>query len=166
MFNIDDYVVYKKDVCKIIDIKENGLNNLNYYILVPISDSSLKISVPTDNKCVFLRNHITKKQLNEIIENIPNIGIIENHDRMIENEYRNLLNSNKHEDLIKIIKTTYLRNKERIDNNKKTRDSDNTYFSQAEKYLYNEFSIVLGLTYEETKDYVVKKVAELTINNS
>ena len=85
---------------------------------------------------------------------------------MIETEYRKLLNSNKHDDLIKIIKTTYLRNKERIDNNKKTRDSDNTYFAQAETYLYNEFSIVLGLTYEETKNYVVKQVTELTINNS
>ena len=166
MFSVGEYVVYKKDVCKIVDIKENGLNNLNYYILVPINDSSLKISVPTDNKCGFLRNLITKKQVNEIIENIPNIGIVENNDRMIETEYRKLLNSNKHDDLIKIIKTTYLRNKERIDNNKKTRDSDNTYFAQAETYLYNEFSIVLGLTYEETKNYVVKQVTELTINNS
>ena len=36
-----------------------------------------------------------------------------------------------HEDLIKIIKTTYLRNKERLDNNKKTTDKDNYYFNQA-----------------------------------
>lgn len=38
--------------------------------------------------------------------------------------------------------------------------------NSKEKYLYNEFSIVLGLTYEETKDYVVKKVTELIKNNS
>ena len=67
-----------------------------------------------------------------------------------------------HEDLIKIIKTTYLRNKERIDNNKKTTDKDNHYFNQAELYLYNEFSVVLNLTYDETKEYVLNAVNKLT----
>lgn len=66
-----------------------------------------------------------------------------------------------HEDLIKIIKTTYFRNKERIDNNKKTTDKDNYYFNQAELYLYNEFSVVLNLTYEETRQYVIDKLNKL-----
>jgi len=77
---------------------------------------------------------------------------------MMEYEYKNLLSSGSHEDLVKIIKTTYLRNKERIDNKKKISDKDNRYFQLAEKYLYNEFSIVLGLTIEDTKEYVIDKV--------
>ena len=80
---------------------------------------------------------------------------------MIENEYRILMNSGKHEDLISIIKTTYLRNKERLDNNKKTTDKDNYYFNQAELYLYNEFSVVLNLTYDETKQYIIDKLNNL-----
>lgn len=161
MFNIGDYVVYKKDVCKIVDIKENNMNHMDYYIMFPIDDESLKISVPVDNKAGFIRNLMSKEDVNILINKMPSIGIIENPDRMIETEYRNLLNSNNHEDLIKIIKTTYLRNKERIDNNKKTRDKDEQYFNQAEKYLYNELSLVLGLSYEETKKYVIEKVSNL-----
>lgn len=166
MFKINDYVVYKKDVCKIIDVKEKQFNNQNYFVLAPIDDNSLKIDVPVDNRCGYLRELITKDEVQKIIQDIPNIEIIKNNDKMIETEYRNLLNSNKHRDLIKIIKTTYLRNKERLDSNKKVRDKDLQYFELAEKYLYNEFSIVLNLTYEETKNFVITKVLELIDENN
>ena len=34
-------------------------------------------------------------------------------------------------------------------------------FLQAEKYLYNELSISLGMSFEDTKAYIIKKVSEL-----
>ena len=71
------------------------------------------------------------------------------------------MQSGTHKDLIKIIKTTYLRNKERLDNNKKTTDKDTYYFNQAENYLYNEFSVVLNLSCEETKEYIINEVNKL-----
>lgn len=162
MYKIGDYVVYKRDVCLVKDIKENHFNNLDYYILVPISDKSLKIDVPTNNKMGFIRSLITKDEVENIINKIPRISVIDCNDKLIENEYRLLMSSGNHEDLIKIIKTTYLRNKERIDNNKKIGDKDNTYFELAEKYLYNEFSIVLNMNYEDTKKYVIDKVVKIS----
>lgn len=83
---------------------------------------------------------------------------------MIEAEYKNLLSSGSHEDLIKIIKTTYLRNKKRLDNKKKIGDKDNYYFKKAERYLYNEFSISLNMSFENTKDYITEQVASLVEN--
>lgn len=159
MYKIGEFVVYKRDVCKIENIK--NVQNQDYYVLIPMSDKSLKINVPVDNKFGFLRNLITKEEIEKLIEMIPNINVVESNDKMIENEYRILMNSGKHEDLISIIKTTYLRNKERLDNNKKIGDKDNNYFELAEKYLYNEFSIVLNMSYEDTKKYVIDKVSKL-----
>ena len=69
-----------------------------------------------------------------------------------------------HENLIKIIKTTYLRNKERLDNNKKIGEKDQHYFEKAEEYLYNELAVVLNMSYDNTKDYVIKKVSEIVDN--
>ena len=155
MFNIGNFIVYKKDVCKIVDIKNE------YYVLVPITDNSLKINVPISNKFNYLRNLINKDDVMKIIEKIPNIEIIETNDKLIENKYKELINSGKHEDLIKIIKTTYLRKKERLDHNKKIGDKDNTYFNLAEKYLYNEFAIVLGMNYDDTKNYVIEQVSKI-----
>lgn len=161
MYKVGNYVVYKREVCEVISIKEKKFMDMDYYVLVPISDNTLKIDVPVNNKMGYLRPLITKKEVEDIIKIIPNIKPIISTDRLIENEYRNLLNTNKHEDLIKIIKTTYLRNKERLDNNKKIGGKDDEYFKQAEKYLYSEFSIVLGMSYDETKKYVIEKVKEI-----
>lgn len=161
MYKVGNYVVYKREVCEVISIKEKKFMDMDYYVLVPISDNTLKIDVPVNNKMGYLRPLITKKEVEDIIKIIPNIKPIISTDRLIENEYRNLLNTNKHEDLIKIIKTTYLRNKERLDNNKKIGGKDDEYFKQAQNYLYSEFSIVLGMSYDETKKYVIEKVKEI-----
>lgn len=156
MYKVGDFVINKMNVCKIIDYKNDYLNNKDYYILVPVDDESLKIKLPVnDNQ---LRNLISKKELENIIDNIPNIEPLSCEERHIENEYKNLFSQGTHEALIKIIKTTFLRNKIRLDNKKKISEIDNTYFIKAERCLYTEFSIVLNTSYEETKQYVIDKV--------
>ena len=159
MYKINDYVVYKKEVCKIVDIKNNYIKDNDYYTLIPLSDETLKIDIPVLNNTI--RDLISKEKLEKIILSIPNIDIIESDDKLLENEYKKLLSSEKHEDLIKIIKTTYLRNKNRLDNNKRISDKDNFYFEKAEKLLYTEFSIVLNMSYEDTKEYVLNSVKAL-----
>ena len=161
MYHKGDYVVYKRDVCKVNGITEKKFNNMDYYSLSPVLDETLKIDVPVDNKLGLMRNLITKEELDNIIKKIPSIKPLSTTDKQIETEYKKLMNSGTHEDLIKIIKTTYLRNKERLDNNKKIGDKDNSYFELAEKYLYTEFMIVLGISFDETKEYVISKVKEV-----
>ena len=156
MYNVGDYVVYKRDVCVVKEINKKYYKDMDYYKLEPINDNSLKLDVPVNNK--YIRNIISREELNTIIDNIPNIDVIKCSDKYIENDYKSLMHSGRHEDLIKIIKTTYLRNKERIDNKKKVTDKDIMYFKKAEEYLYTEVSIVLGVSYEEAKTYVIDKV--------
>ena len=159
MFKVNDLLVYKKDVCIVEAVKPKYLKDADYYVLRLLSDESLKIQIPINSSAI--RALISKERIEEIISNIPNIEVIHNDTKKLENDYKQLMQSGTHEDLIKIIKTTYLRNKERLDNNKKTTDKDNYYFNQAEIYLYNEFSVVLGLTYDETKEYIIDKVNNL-----
>ena len=153
MYKVNDYVVYKRNVCKIKEVK----NNL--YVLNPIDDESLIITISKDNNSI--RNIITKEESLNLINSIPNIDIIKANDKLIENEYKNLLNSGRLEDLVKIIKTTYLRNKVRIDNKKKIGEKDDNYFKKSEKLLYNELSISLNLSYEDTKKYIKESVEQL-----
>ena len=162
MYNIGDYVVYLKDVCKILDIKKKYMNDTDYYILSPVNDNSLKLNIPVNNHSI--RNLITIEKINEIINNILNIKTIEYDDKNIEQEYKKLLNNASWEDLITIIKTTYKRNQARLDNKKKISDKDKNYFELAEIYLYTEFSIVLNMSFGETKEYIIKKVEEGVVN--
>lgn len=159
MFKKGDLLVYQKDVCIVEEIKTKYIKDMDYYILSPLTDKSLKIQIPTTSTAI--RKLITKDRVENIIHNIKSIDILKIDSKNLENEYKQLMQSGTHEDLIKIIKTTYLRNKERLDNNKKTTDKDNHYFNQAELYLYNEFSVVLGLSYEDTKKYIIEKVSKL-----
>lgn len=156
MFQEGQFVVYKRDVCKIREKK--NINNIFYYVLNPIDDNSLTITVPHSK---LIRTIISKEESDKLISSISNIDIVKIHDKLIENEYKNLLNSGNLEDLVKIIKTTYLRNKARLDNHKKIGEKDDNYFKKAERLLYNEISISLGLSYDETKNYITKRVEDL-----
>lgn len=159
MYKVNDLLVYKKDVCVVEEIKPKYLRDTDYYVLSPLTDKSLKLQVPTTSNAI--RGLIKKEKIEEIIQSIPNIEVIKSDAKTLEADYKLLMQNGTHEDLIKIIKTTYLRNKERLDNNKKTTDKDNYYFNQAELYLYNEFSVVLNLTYDETKQYIIDKLNNL-----
>lgn len=161
MFKEGDFVVYKRDVVRMVGVRTNQLNNQEYYVLVPINDDSLKIDVPVDNRLGHIRKLMTKEDIINLIKKIPSIPCIETNNKLIENDYKNLLNEGSHESLIKIIKTTYLRNKERIDSNKKVGDKDNHYFNLAEKYLYTEISIALNVSYDEAKEYVIREVEKI-----
>lgn len=158
MFKVNDYIVYRKNVCKVIEIK--NVRGDDYYVLVPVTDNSLTINVKV-NMIDNVRKIISKEEVENIINNIPNIPIIEcENDKFIEYEYKKLLNEQSHEGLISIIKTTYLRNKKREDNKRKIGEKDNTYFKKAESILYTEFSLALNKSFDETKEYVIKRVEE------
>ena len=159
MYNIGDFVVYKRDVCKITDYKEKHIKDNDYYELVPILDSSLKIVVPVNSG--YLRNVLSREETENIIDKIPSIEAIKINDKLIENEYKRLLHSGGYEDLVKIIKTTYLRNEDRINNKKKISEKDDNYFNLAEKYLYSEFSITLGINFEDVKNYVIDRIKKM-----
>ena len=146
MFKENEYVVYNHQVCKVKTIKKNYIQGKDCYVLIPVDDESLIINVPTDNKNGNIRNIVSRDYIEEIINKISTIEIIKDNDKHIENEYKHLLSTGKHEDLIKIIKTTYLRNEQRKECGKKLSEKDGNYFAMAEKILYTEFSISLGKT--------------------
>ncbi len=160
MYKSGDVVVYGRDVYRIKDVKDNYLFNKTYYIMNPIDDDSLVTSVPVDTTS-YLRDVITKEEAEELIAKIPSIEIVQASDRDIEYEYKQLLRENTLEALIKIIKTTYMRNMMRQNQNKRISEKDEQYFNQAERRLYNELSISLHLTFDDTKQYVIDSVEAL-----
>lgn len=157
MLKINEYIVYKRDVCKITGVKER--RGKKYYTLVPINDETLTIYVPFDKAPLLIREIISADEVERIISLIPSVKPLDSiNEKMIEEEYKMLLNTGDYVDLIKIIKTSYLRNKKRTENNKHISEKDDSYFKMSEKLLYNEFAISLGMSYQDTKEYIIKKV--------
>ena len=159
MFEVGDSVIYKRDVCIIKEIRKDIINEMDYYVLSPIDDKSLTINVPIKNSLNLIRNAISNKEVENLIKKIPNIKTLDIYSKTLDNEYRELFYSGSLEDLITIIKTTtYLRNNARISQNKKPSEKDNSLFIKAEKLLYNELSVSLGKTFDETKQYVIDRI--------
>lgn len=162
MYKINDYLIYGKDVCQVKDIEIKKYNNQDYYLLVPIKDSTLKLEVPVEDKQNKIRDLIKKEDLKRLIEKIPDIETIDVDEKFLESEYKRLLSTGNEEDLVKVIKTTYLRNKERIENKKRRAEIDSIYFKEAETALYAEVCALLNMSLQEAKEYVISKVEALT----
>lgn len=153
MYKKNDCVIYRQDVCVVKDIIK--LRDEDYYALTPLNDDSLSLKVPV--KSELLRLPLNKKDALDLIDRMKDIVTLDLNEKMLENEYQRLLSNCKHEDLIKIIKTTYLRNEKRHDEGKKISEKDDYYFKKAENLLYTELAISLGKTYEETKEFILSK---------
>lgn len=157
MYKVNEVVVYRKDIYRISEIRKGSSKEDTFFVLVPSQndDGSLKIQVPASNKMGYLRKLSTKDEIEALIQRIPEIPVINGNNRMIENDYKARMKKPTLEDLVAIIKTTYLRNQERLDQNKKIGAVDNNYFKEAEKVLYQEIGTVLDMTVDQTRDYVV-----------
>lgn len=156
MLKVGDYVIYQEQVCQIKEQKINEFTNLESFILVPVTDSSLKLNVPVNNPNI--KNLMTKEEIKNLIALMPSIPLIDIEDKLLENEYKRSYHSGSKEDLIRIIKTTYKRNQDRLNNNKKISEKDNKYFTLAENLLYSEIATVFGISLEEAKEYILANV--------
>lgn len=166
MFKIGEYIIYKRDLCQVKSIEKSPRTGEDYYSLCPIQDESLLLKVPANNRLKNLRYPISKEEAEELIQKISDIDPLEINDKLLENAYKELMKTNRHEDLIKIIKTTYLRNESRKNQGKKIGNKDQIYFKQAETYLYNELGYSLGKNYEECKNYIIEKITNNQKENS
>lgn len=158
MFKVNDHCLYNYNVCKVKEIVE--IKGTKYYVLVPVVDESLTVKAPITQESINIRPLLSKKEINDLIKKLPTIELITLRDQELVPEYKRLLNSGNREDLVKIIKTTYIRNKKRKDNGKKIGERDDIYFNLAEKSLYSEIGIVLNKTMDEVHDLVVKELGK------
>ncbi len=160
MYKVGDTVVYRRNVCKVIGMAKHPLTGEDCYVLEPMvqANGSMTMTVPVSNKGGHLRNLITKKQLQELIEKVPDVDTLESKPANMRSQYAAVMKGDSLEDLITVIKTTYMRNAMREQNHKKTASIDEEYLGKAETYLYNELSYVLNMSPEDCKAYFNSEV--------
>lgn len=163
MFKINDYVVYgTTGVCQIIDIRtDKDINDdeVEYYILQPVSSENMTIKAPVDNPKVVMRKIITKDDISELIASMPEMETCWIDDYRQRNErFKSALKTGKCEEWIRLIKTLYMEKKEKASLGKKLMKSDEDIMKAAERYLYEEFSVVLGISPEEVVSYIKERI--------
>lgn len=168
MYQKGELVIYGNNgICRVEEIgvpvgTPMGRSGKEYYTLTPVFGSGT-IYAPLDTK-VFMRAILTKEQAEHLIAQIPGIREeeFEGKDvRALSEKYRGCLDTHQCEDLVKLIKTVYMKEKTMVENGKKLAKTEQEYGKIAKELLHKEFSIALGLPYEEVEEYITRKVEAL-----
>lgn len=146
-------------VCKVEAVQTmDGMQNQKrtYYTLVPIYTTGSKLFVPTDSKKVVIRSVMTKKEAEKLLKEWDEIETlwIEN-DKKREEVYKEALRSCDSRQWVRLIKTSYQRNQDRMKIGKKATTSDERYLHMAEDHLFGELAIPFKMTKGEAEDYFV-----------
>ena len=160
MYKKNDVVVYRRDVCRVSGKEKSDMTGEQCYVLEPFdkSDGNMKMLIPVSNKAGHLRDLITIEGIKELIKRYEDVQPLEDKPANMKSQYVAMLKGDSIEDLIRIIKTSYMRNKARLDSHKKLAAIDGEYLEKAENYLFKELGVTLGKTAEEAKTYFIKEV--------
>ena len=165
MYNVGDFVMYGTfGICKIDSIEKRDLTGVEqeYYILKHTNSDKNIFYVPTDNAAAVskMRPVCSKAEVDSLISHMNSEKPIwiANDVKRKEEYSRIIKDADKHE-IIRLIKTLYLRRKELAESGKKLRSTDENYLSLAENMLFEEFAFALDIDRSEVVEYIEKHIA-------
>lgn len=164
MYRKNDIVMYAaQGVCTITDITRKEFNDqmMEYYVLKPVSSENALIYVPTESESLTgkMRRVLSESEIYEIIRTLP-----EAQSEWIENEhvrkeqYRQILSQGDRKALIRMIKALYLHKQKLKEQGKKMHVSDERFFKEAEKILYDEFALVLQIETDQVLPFIIEQL--------
>ncbi len=165
MHKIGEDVLYGGGgVMKIVDIREETVGDAarRYYVLSTVGASSGSLTfVPTDNKKLIeqMRPLLTKEEIFAIIHTIDALPAIEwvRDNRVRSERFKTILDSGDRSAVLSMMHTIREMGKLRLAEGKKNYLSDENMLKKAEKLIYSEFSIVLGIPEGEIPDFIEKE---------
>lgn len=164
VFKIGDYVICgNKGVCVVENITTLNISGVdrerNYYILKPLYMAGSTVYVPVDSPRESMRKVLERGEAQRLIEAIPEIPLLTiTNDKLSEQMYRECIRTNDCAELVKIIKTIYLRKQKRIQAGRKVTAVDAKYFHMAEDNLYGELAVALDMSRDEVEDYIAAAI--------
>lgn len=164
MFGIGEYVVCgNKGVCIVEDVTTLDISGVDkereYYILKPLYMAGSTVYVPVDSAEKSMRRVLKRDEAQKLIKEIPDIPLLViTNEKLSEQMYRECIRTNDCEELIKIIKTIYLRKQKRMQAGRKVTAVDAKYFHLAEDNLYGELAVALEMPKDEVEGYITKEM--------
>ena len=167
-YKVNDVVVYGTEgVCRVSDITTKPFRDreVTYYVLKPVFNKSATVFVPVDNEKLTARMHraLSSDEIRAMIQSLPEQGAM-----WIEDEaerkvrYKEILASGDRIQLIQLIKALYFHQESQRAIGKKLHISDDHFFKEAQRLLYDEFSTALGIPRDDVLNYIDQIIAEAT----
>ena len=164
MFQVNDTVSYgTHGVCQITEIGEKNLTgkSMEYYILKPVynENSTLYVPVHSENLTGKMRRILSVREIREMIRQMPyhQEDWIDN-ENLRKTRYRELLTDGNRTELLKMLRTLYLHQQEQISKGKKLHNTDERFFREAEKLLFDEIALVLHIKPSQVLPFILEQI--------
>lgn len=168
MYQKGDYVVYgTKGVCLVEDVMEInwGADCISSgklcYKLVPRFVKGSTIYAPVENEKTVIRSVMSGEEAEAVLEEAGQLETLRVKDeKERENSYRSALLSGSSVEWSRVVKTLYLRKKERQKTGKGMTCIDERYLHIAESILFGEMSLPLQMSVKEVEKRYFQVVNE------
>lgn len=164
VFEVGDYVICSnKGVCVVENITTLNISGVDkereYYILKPLYMTGSTVYVPVDSPKESMRYVLKREEAQKLIAAIPEIPLLViTNEKLSEQMYRECIKTNDCAELVKMIKTIYLRKQKRIKAGRKVTAVDAKYFHLAEENLYGELAVSLEMSRDEVEGYIAEAI--------
>lgn len=167
MAQVGQTVLYGAEgVCVIAEIckMKVGHKREEYYVLKPVHREGATVFVPLHNEALLckMRPLLSKEEIHAIIDSVnaeEPFWIEDASERKAE--YQRILLSSERKELLRMIRSLYLRRSALRQKGKHLRGSDEQMLRDAEKLLNDEFALVLEISQREVPEYIRSRVEEI-----
>ncbi|MBM7869112.1 CarD family transcriptional regulator [Clostridium pascui] len=165
MFNIGDLIIYSAHgVCRIDDICKNTYFGVtkDYYVLHPMENYKLKISIPVDNDKVIMQGLLNRNEAEEILQSfkLPGVSWIELDNQRTQMYYDVIRKGNRRE-IANIANTLMRKKNETKKYRRKFQKRDDKLLTFIQSILFEELALALNTTSE----VISKKITKFIIEN-
>lgn len=165
MYQIGDLIVYgSTGVCRVEAVEtprhRPGEEERQYYLLRPLYQDGT-IRIPVDTK-VFMRPVISREEAEKLIDAIPGMNAEVYHERnftQLAAHYQEALGSHECSDLIELVMSIYAKKQDAENKKRKFGQVDARFMKRAESLLYGEFSVALGIPFDDVQGYIASRVS-------
>ena len=164
MYHVNETVSYGVyGVCRIDDIVTRDFDGkkTDYYVLKPVYEPSATVIVPISNEHLVakMRAVLSESDINRILCDIGNslsVWLPDRHAR--QQRWSDILSAGQPSELLKMIRSLYLRKQQLSFNKKKLQEADDRALRAAEKQINHEFAAALHIAPEDVPCYIAEKL--------
>lgn len=166
LFKKGEYIVYgTTGVCLVKDITTMDREEISkeklYYVLEPTGSVGGSITTPVEDNKSVMRRVLTKEEAYELMDEIKDIDKLwVTDEKQRETKYKEALRTCDCKEWIGIIKTLYLRKKDRMIHGKRLTEVDERYMRKAKENLHGELSVTLGIPVMEVEQFILSRLEE------
>lgn len=164
MYNVGDLTVYStQGICRIIDISEKTFSDITkkYYVLQPLNDPKLSISVPVKSDKSNLSDVVNVTEAEEIIASFkaPASEWIEKNLHRTQ-AFSDILKKGNRLEMSNIINTLIRKKQELEQLDKKFPAQDLRFLQTVQSMLFMELAISLSSTPEAIADRIMQNIED------